>query len=155
MPAVQTRETDLPTRLFQAQERNRELERELMALQAQIQVREEQTQAAFADLARFRKAFANAWSSMRVMRNRARDAWQACEERLSELEALEPLRRRVAELEAALEQERAARAQAEEEVLLRTELHEFLTGQLEAQRERIAALESAPPTDRRLAAVPR
>lgn len=134
---------DLPAALFRAQERIRELEREVSALQGEIRSREEQTQEAFAELARFRKAFANAWQSLRVMRNRARDAYSQCEQRLSDLLSLDALRGRVAELEQSLAQEQQARRRAEEEVLVRVDLQEFLSEQLEAQRERMAALETA------------
>lgn len=134
---------DLPAAMFRAHERIRELEREVTALQRQVQVREEQTQEAFAELARFRQAFGNAWQALRVMRNRARDAYQQCVERLSELLGLDALRHRVSELEQELQAERAARQKVEEELGVRTELHEFLTEQLESQRERIGALESA------------
>lgn len=134
---------DLPAALFRAQERIRELEREVAGLQAEFRSREEQTQEAFAEVARFRKAFAKAWQSLRVMRNRARDACSQCEQRLSELLGLDALRLRVGELEETLAQEQQARRRAEEEVLVRLELQEFLSQQLEAQRERMAALETA------------
>lgn len=140
---------DVPSALFQAHERIRELERETLGLKSELVIRRKEAAEAREELDRFRRAFQSAAASLRVLRSEAKQAVEEWQRRQAELDSVEALKARIAELEAQVQGFEGTRrdleaeaARWQEEAQIRLELQDFLTRQLDEARQKEA--ESKP-----------